>query len=155
MPVDVPIDAGNPDIGNISITWEPNEAPAQDVGILVDGFTVETGIEGGNYARPTFHMAVYPGIDNAIVQPFFVPFIPEGVAVPTDTENPVITGFMMSRSAEPGLPPTRVHVPACTRVTFPPSLPAEKRKMTLLEIPINPTPMPLPHGLYSNSIISG
>lgn len=85
---------------------------------------------------------------------FFVPRLPEGVALDLDADNVVQTEAVLTRSLTPGARPTIVKVPVGTKVTWPANVPADARKLTLLAIPINRTPMAIQDGLFTSQVMA-
>ncbi len=85
---------------------------------------------------------------------FFVPRLPEGVALDLDANNVVQTEAVLTRSLTPGARPTIVKVPVGTKVTWPANVPADARKLTLLAIPINRTPMSVQDGLFTAQVMA-
>ncbi|MCA9514104.1 MAG: hypothetical protein KC635_04110, partial [Myxococcales bacterium] len=140
------------DHGRFTITWpvaDPSAVPATGF-LLVDGYNALNG----TFGRLTFEVDVVPGIDNAVVRPFFVPVIPDGVAPALDGDGRLSADLVLTHALGPGREPARAILAAGTKITFPDGIPAARRRLSLLTIPMGRAPMPLTDGLYSRTILS-
>ncbi|MEZ4269574.1 MAG: Ig-like domain-containing protein, partial [Myxococcota bacterium] len=136
--------------GLFRITLEdPPKAPAVDR-VLIDG----RGAVGGRHARIGFKVDVIPGRLNQVLRDFYLPRLPDGQRPALDGQGRVTETLVLERAFEPGRPPSRVTVPAGTKITWPAGLAAEDQVLTLIDIPVNRVPMPLPDGLYSEHLIA-
>ncbi|MBL8783557.1 MAG: hypothetical protein JNJ59_01545, partial [Deltaproteobacteria bacterium] len=108
---------------------------------------------GDKYVRIDFVVPVLPHLQNN-GGAFYVPALPDGVALDLDANGVVQTAVTLERALRPGEPPTRVQVPVGTKVTWPANVPADARKLSLLAIPVSATPMPLPDGLFSRHVLA-
>ncbi|MCB9728275.1 MAG: PKD domain-containing protein [Deltaproteobacteria bacterium] len=124
-------------------------APYEDR-LLIDG----SAALGGPHARIGFKVDVLPGRLNSILRDFYLPRLDGGVRPSLDAQGRVLETLVIERTFEPGRPPSRVTVPAGTKITWPANLPDEDRVLTLIDIPSNRVPMPLPDGLYSEHLIA-
>jgi hypothetical protein len=128
---------------------QPPTAPTVDR-VLIDG----RAAQNGRFARIGFKVDVLPGRVNQVLRDFYVPRLPDGVRPSLDADGRVTETIVLERSFEAGRPPSRVTVPAGTRITWPAELASEDQVLTLIDIPVNRVPMPLPDGLYSEHLIA-
>ena len=139
--------------GRFELGWSPvlpEPTEVTTVKLFVDGFGAATG----KHARIEFAVTVIPGRRNEVLRPFFIPRIPGGVALSLDAEGRTTESIVIERTFGPGEAPTRVHVPAGTKVTWPKDLAVANQELALIDIATNRTPMPLPDGLYSRHVIA-
>ena len=151
--IGTPVSTVSDDKGSFTLHYgptlpEPFEPHAEH--LLVDGFTATTG----THARIAFEVDVLPGRDNAPTRPFYLPKIPAGVELPLDGDGVMTEDLVLAARIGDEVNPTRVFVAAGTKVTWPASIPPDKRKLSLLTIPSNRTPMPLGDGYYSRHVIA-
>jgi hypothetical protein len=128
---------------------EPPTKPTVDR-VLIDG----RGAVGGRHARIGFKIDVLPGRLNQVLRDFYLPRLPDGVRPSLDADGRVTETLVLERAFEPGRPPSRVTVPVGTKITWPTGLASEDQLLTLIDIPVNRVPMPLPDGLYSEHLIA-
>ncbi len=150
-----PISTQTDSRGKFTIRYPPfveDPTEPQLVSVLVDGSTAEA--TDGRFATISFETTLLPSQDNRVLRPFFVPFIPLGVAIEQDAEGLVTAGVTLSKSFAAGQAPTRLHIPVGTRITWPAGIADEDKRITLIDIPTGQTPMPLPDGLFTRHVIA-
>lgn len=138
--------------GAFELVWTAGNTPPAplQVPVLVDG----TNAESGRHASIEFRLDVVPGLDNKAPRPLFIPRLPQGVVPKLDAQGVVTETLVLERSFAPGVLPTRVTVPAGTRITWPAGLPASEQVLRIVDVPQGRTPMPLPDGLYAGHTIA-
>ncbi len=113
-----------------------------------------TGDGGGaRFTRNAFPVTVFPGMANRQVGALNLPRLPEGVALDLDAEGRVTTAVTLEFGGDASGFATRLHVPVGTLVTWPAGLPAERRRLALIQVPLNSTPMPMPDGYFTSYIV--
>ncbi|MCB9785350.1 MAG: Ig-like domain-containing protein [Deltaproteobacteria bacterium] len=140
--------------GNFTLPYaqdlpEPTE-PVQ-AHIRLDG-TTAPGPQ--KYSRIDFIVQVLPGQLNRKLGPYFLPRLPEGVALDLDGDGVVRTEAVLERRMSPTVPATRIVVPVGTRVTWPAGLADSEKRLRLIDIPINRTPMEIPDGRFTSHVIA-
>jgi hypothetical protein len=106
------------------------------------------------YARIDFVVSVLPGQLNEQIGPYYLPRLPDGVALDLDAAGLVRTEVVLERQMSPTVPATRITVPVGTRVTWPKGLAESQQRLRLIDIPINRTPMAIPDGRFTSHVIA-
>lgn len=140
-------------LGRFELTYGPEMAEPETTRLAHLRFDGTRRAAGERHARIDFVVPVLPHQRNNGGL-FFVPRLPEGVALDLDASGVVQTEVTLSRSLMPGARPTLVRVPVGTKVTWPANVPADARKLTLLAIPINRTPMAIQDGLVTSQVMA-
>lgn len=140
-------------LGRFELTYGPEMAEPETTRLAHLRFDGTRRVAGERHARIDFVVPVLPHQRNNGGL-FFVPRLPEGVALDLDASGVVRTEATLSRSLIPGARPTIVRVPVGTKVTWPANVPADSRKLTLLAIPINRTPMAIQDGLVTSQVMA-
>ncbi|MFO0745309.1 MAG: PKD domain-containing protein [Myxococcota bacterium] len=140
-------------LGGFVVGYAPEMAEPTSTRLAHVRFDGTRRAAGARYVRIDYVVPTLPAQENE-GGVFYVPALPEGVALDLDANGVVQTAATLSRAMKPGEPPTIVHVPVGTKVTWPANVPAEARKLTLLDIPVNRTPMALPDGLFSQHVLA-
>ncbi|MFO0750905.1 MAG: hypothetical protein U1F43_35320, partial [Myxococcota bacterium] len=108
---------------------------------------------GAQVTRNTYPLTVFPGRENRPLGAFNLPRLPVGTALQLDATGHVTQEVTLSSQITGQQLPTKLHVPVGTLVTFPEGLPAERRRLAIIQVPINATPMPMPDGYFTSYII--
>ncbi len=140
-------------LGRFEIGYAPEMVEPESVRLAHLRFDGTRRAAGDKYVRIDFVVPVLPSLENN-GGAFYVPALPEGVALDLDASGVVQTAVTLERAMRPGESPTRVHVPVGTKVTWPANVPSDARKLALLAIPVSSTPMPLPDGLFSRQVLA-
>ncbi|MCC6622285.1 MAG: PKD domain-containing protein [Deltaproteobacteria bacterium] len=140
-------------LGRFEIGYAPEMTEPEGVRFAHVRFDGTRRAAGDKYVRIDYVVPVLPRLENN-GGAFYVPALPEGVALDLDAQGVVQTAVTLERSMAPGEPPTRVHVPVGTKVTWPANVPADARKLALLDIPVSSTPMPPPDGLFTRHVLA-
>lgn len=140
-------------LGRFELSYGPEMAEPETTRLAHLRFDGTRRAAGERHARIDFVVPVLPHQRNNGGL-FFVPRLPEGVALDLDESGVVQTEATLSRSLIPGARPTIVKVPVGTKVTWPANVPADARKLTLLAIPINRTPMAIQDGLVTAQVMA-
>jgi hypothetical protein len=106
------------------------------------------------YARIDFVVSVLPGQLNEKIGPYYLPRLPDGVALDLDADGVVQTAVVLERQMSPTVPATKLTVPVGTRVTWPKGLAESQQRLRLIDIPINRTPMAIPDGRFTSHVIA-
>ena len=140
-------------LGRFELGYGPEMAEPETTRLAHLRFDGTRRAAGERHARIDFVVPVLPHQRNNGGL-FFVPRLPEGVALDLDASGVVQTEVTLSRSLIPGARPTLVRVPVGTKVTWPANVPEDARKLTLLAIPINRTPMAIQDGLVTAQVMA-
>ncbi len=119
--------------------------------VRLDGTTAPGELK---YARIDFVVSVLPGQLNEKIGPYYLPRLPEGVALDLDADGVVQTAVVLEQRMSPTVPPTKLTVPVGTRVTWPKGLAESQQRLRLIDIPVNRTPMAIPDGRFTSHVIA-
>jgi Glucodextranase, domain B len=106
----------------------------------------------GRWANISYDLDLLPEIKNEVGRPLFLPKVNEGVALPLDDNNIVLTDTTFELPVVGGELPVRVTAKSGTRIIFPPDV--TNKKLSVTRIPTNRVPMTLEDGLATNLYIS-
>ncbi|MBI4641092.1 MAG: hypothetical protein HY731_10375, partial [Candidatus Tectomicrobia bacterium] len=130
-----------------------NVPPGNNQRLLVHGDTAT--LDDGPYAALVFDIDVLPGQNNKTGRhggrggPIFLPRVTPGVEIPLDAAGVVLEDRVVELDTEAG--PIILRIPQGTRVTFPEGV---EHRVSVLRVPINRLPMPLPEGQFSRTVIA-
>jgi hypothetical protein len=155
--MDTPLSTQTDERGHFTLGFAPVVPEPQQVTkgrLLVNGYTAQTGGVPGQFARIVFDVTILPGRPNRVLRPLFTPFVPPGVELAVDAQGKTTQTVVLERHFDPAIPPTRITVAAGTQITWTEGLPAAQKRLSLIDIPVNRTPMSLPDGLFTSHVIA-